>query len=68
MLFRLAATLPLEDLYQPEFLKAYAIGSGVLYALVIAVALLRRVSWAEASFEAHTAGRWRGSNGSFRTG
>ena len=55
MLFRLAATLPLEDLYQPEFLKAYAIGSGLLYVLVIAIALLRKVSWAEAGFEAHTA-------------
>lgn len=55
MLFRLAATLPLNELYQPEFLKAYAIGSAILYVLVIAVALFRRVSWAEAGFEAHTA-------------
>jgi len=55
MLFRLAATLPLDDLYQPEFLKAYAIASAILYALVIAVALFRKVSWAEAGFEAHTA-------------
>jgi len=55
MLFRLAATLPLEDLWQPEFLKAYAIASGILYALVIIIARMRGINWAEAGFEAHTA-------------
>ncbi len=54
MLFRSAATLPIEDLYQPQFLMAYAIGSGILYVVVIGVALLRKVSWAEAGFEAHS--------------
>lgn len=55
MLFRLSATLPLEDLWQPEFLAAYAIGSSILYVLVIAIARLRKMDWAEAGFEAHTA-------------
>lgn len=55
MLFRLAATLPLEELWQPEFLMAYAIASGILYILVMLVARLRRLNWAEAGFEAHTA-------------
>ena len=55
MLFRLAATLPINDLWQPQFLMAYAVASGVLYALVIAVAKLRGSNWASAGFEAHTA-------------
>ncbi len=55
MLFRLAATLPLEDLYQPQFLMAYALGSGVLYLLVGVIALMRRLTSSEAVFEAHTA-------------
>ena len=55
MLFRLAATLPLEELWQPQFLMAYAVASGILYAFVIAVAKLRGSDWASAGFEAHTA-------------
>lgn len=55
MLFRLAATLPLDDLWQPQFLMAYAIASGILYAFVMLIARLRRVNWAESVFEAHTA-------------
>ncbi len=55
MLFRLAATLPLEDLWQPQFLMAYALASAILYVLVMAVARVRGVSWSEAGFEAHSA-------------
>ena len=55
MLFRLSATLPLETLWQPEFLMAYAVASSILYALVMGVARIRRLNWAEAGFEAHTA-------------
>jgi len=55
MLFRLAATLPLEDLWQPQFLMAYAIASSILYVFVMMVARMRGVDWPEAVFEAHTA-------------
>ncbi len=55
MLFRLSATLPLEKLWQPEFLIAYAVASSILYALVMGVAAARKLNWSEAGFEAHTA-------------
>ncbi len=55
MLFRLAATLPLEDLWQPQFLMAYAVASGILYALMLAFALGRGQNLPMAGFEAHSA-------------
>lgn len=53
MLFRLAATLPIEDLWQPQFLMAYTCGSAILYLAMIAIGRSRGESLPMASFEAH---------------
>lgn len=52
MLFRFAAELPLAEIFDPAFALAYLIASAALYALVFAVAKLRRVTTAEAAIEA----------------
>lgn len=53
MLFKLAATLPIEDLWQPQFLMAYAIASGILYLAMLVIARARGVPLPMAGFEAH---------------
>lgn len=55
MLFKLAATLPIEDLWQPQFLMAYAIASGILYAMMLGLGILRGQGLAVSGFEAHSA-------------
>jgi predicted permease len=55
MLFRLAATLPISDVWNPAFLSAYVIATGALYGFAIAVALARRETLPFAAFEAHCA-------------
>lgn len=55
MLFRFAATLPLSRIYEFWFLTAYLAGSLVIYAVVFAVARLRRRPLTEAAMEAHAA-------------
>ena len=54
MLFRLGATLPFEDIWQPEFLLAYLIASILLYLLAFALALVRKQTTQVAAFEAQT--------------
>lgn len=55
MLFRLAATLPIADVWNPDFLSAYLLATGALYVFTIAVALARRETLPFAAFEAHCA-------------
>jgi malonate transporter and related proteins len=52
MLFRFAAELSMARIFDPAFAAAYLIGCIVVYALVFAVALMRRVTMAEAAIEA----------------
>jgi predicted permease len=54
MLFRFAATLPIEQLFDPAFVAAYLAGSAVVWALCFAVARLRGLPLADAAMEAHT--------------
>lgn len=54
MLFKLAATLPIDDLWQPQFLMAYALACAILYAVMILLARLRGESLQMAGFEAHS--------------
>ena len=55
MLFRFTATLDLGALFDPAFVAAYLIGSGVVWALGFAIARARGRPLAEAAMEAHTA-------------
>lgn len=55
MLFRFAATLPIETLFDLRFVLAYVVGSFALWVLALGVALARRESLAMAAMEAHTA-------------
>ena len=52
MVFRFAATWPLDEIFDPQFVLAYLAGCAVVYALAFAVALGRRVSLSEAAVEA----------------
>lgn len=54
MLFRFTATLPLDELFDRAFVLAYLTGTGVVWALGMGVALLRRLPLSEAAMEAHT--------------
>ncbi|PKP68612.1 MAG: malate transporter [Alphaproteobacteria bacterium HGW-Alphaproteobacteria-4] len=54
MLFRFSATLSLGDLFNAPFVLAYLCGSGLVWALGMAVARVRRLPLAEAAMEAHT--------------
>ena len=54
MLFKLAATLPIEDLWQPQFLMAYGIASAILYTAMILIAKARGMDLPMAGFEAHS--------------
>jgi len=55
MLFRFAAGLSLPQIFDAAFVAAYLSASLLLYALVMAVALLRRRPLAEAAIEAQCA-------------
>lgn len=52
LLFRFAASQRLDQVFDGPFVLAYVAASAVLYILVMAVALLRRVSVPEAAVEA----------------
>lgn len=53
MLFRFAATLSLDELFDLRFVLAYLSGSAIVWAIGMAVALARRLPLAEAAMEAH---------------
>ena len=55
MLFRFAANLSLSEIFDLPFVLAYLAASSLLYALAMAVALLRRRSLEEAAIEAQCA-------------
>lgn len=55
MLFRFAANLSLAEIFEPRFVAAYLLASFALYALVLTVARLRGLHWAEGAMEAHAA-------------
>lgn len=55
MLFRFAANLSLAEIYDTQFVLAYLWGCGVVYAIAMGVAFLRRVSIEEAAIEAQCA-------------
>jgi len=52
MLFRFAATLPVAELFDTQFVSAYLLGSVVVYLLVTLVAKARGLPVAEAAIEA----------------
>lgn len=52
MLFRFAATLPVTEIFEPNFLMAYLLGTSAVYILATVVALIRRRGVAEAAIEA----------------
>ncbi|MDO5529941.1 MAG: AEC family transporter [Paracoccus sp. (in: a-proteobacteria)] len=53
MLFRLAARLPLDQLWDPRFALAYLLGSSAVWVVGVASALSSRQSLPEAAMEAH---------------
>lgn len=55
MLFRFAATLPIETLFDARFGMAYLAGCSVVYLFVALVSRLRRTPMAEAAVEAQCA-------------
>lgn len=55
MLFRFAATLPLEAIFDADFALAYLSACVVVYVLAMAVALARRIPLTEAAMEAQCA-------------
>jgi predicted permease len=55
MLFRFAATLDIDELFDPGFVLAYLTGSLALWALAFAVANWRRLPLDQAAMEAHVA-------------
>ena len=52
MLFRFSANLSLSEVFDLTFVKAYLLATAVVYLLVTAVALLRRIPMQEAAIEA----------------
>ncbi|MBW6505924.1 MAG: AEC family transporter [Rhodobacteraceae bacterium] len=54
MLFRFTATLSLGALFNARFVLAYLCGSGLVWAIGMAVARARALPLAEAAMEAHT--------------
>ena len=54
MLFSFAANLSLVEIFSLPFVLAYLLGTGLIWALVFAVALLRQTDREAALFEAHT--------------
>ncbi len=55
MLFNFSATLSIGDLFDPAFALAYLLGSTLVWAVGMAVAMARRLPLAEAAMEAHAA-------------
>ena len=55
MIFRFAANLPLAEVLDWWIVLAYLCGTGVLYALAMAVGFARRIGLAEAAMEAQCA-------------
>lgn len=55
MLFRFSANLSLAEIFDWPFVWAYLLGTGAVYLIATTVALLRRVSVAEAAVEAQCA-------------
>lgn len=55
MLFRFAANLSLSEIWDVRFVSAYLWGCGVVYAIAMGVAFLRRISIEEAAIEAQCA-------------
>ncbi len=55
MLFRFSANLSLADVFDLTFVKAYLLGTAVVYVLATAVALMRRIPMQEAAVEAQCA-------------
>jgi hypothetical protein len=55
MLFKFASNLSLAEIYSTPFVLAYLSGCTVVYLLAFAVALIRRVTLAEAAVEAQCA-------------
>lgn len=55
MLFRFASNLSLAGTFHGTQMLAYLVASFAVYALVLAVARLRRLAWPEAAMEAHAA-------------
>lgn len=55
MIFRFAANLPLAEVLDWQIVLAYLCGTGVLYALAMAVGFARRIGLAEAAMEAQCA-------------
>lgn len=55
MLFRFSANLSLADVFDLTFVKAYLLGTAVIYVLATAVALMRRIPVQEAAVEAQCA-------------
>lgn len=55
LLFRFAATLSLADVFEPQLALGYLVGTGLLYALALIVALARRNPLATAAMEAQCA-------------
>lgn len=55
MLFRFSANLSLADVFDPTFVKAYLLGTAVVYVLATAIALMRRIPVQEAAVEAQCA-------------
>ncbi len=55
MLFRFAATLRVDQIFDARFAAAYLSGSLLVWGIAMAVARLRRLPLAEAAMEAHTA-------------
>ena len=54
MLFRLAATLPFDTIWQPRFLIAYLCACVLLYLVVLGVSYARQRQFAISAFEAQT--------------
>ena len=52
MLFQFASQLPIASIFDPEFIKAYTLGTVVVYLLAFIVAKIRGCALAEASVEA----------------
>ena len=55
MLFRFASNLSLAEIWDPAFAAAYLLACCMVYAIAIAVAMMRRISMAEAAIEGQCA-------------
>ncbi|WBU60193.1 AEC family transporter [Paracoccus albus] len=53
MLFRFAATLDINEIWDPAFAAAYLCGSMLLWCIAMAIGRARNLGWPEAAMEAH---------------